>query len=213
MAEYESVDLSLQKTTSLGNPYPQNCSCKDSRASIRLPKPSSDTIIPTKGDVKYSCIYLATSAGEVCAFSVLLHMNHLGFFSDRKELFCFNWVASAEIPHHRGNQFEIPLPGRRSDKVRKKKNAIVQETSHHGLRGSTRLGLFQACLDATFWRQIRCLHVAAWEDRFPWPNCFRLKLFDSLWPSSPTKLKWHIQLYLAFELGGKWLFCSARGLF
>lgn len=135
------------------------------------------------------------------------------FFSDRKELFCFNWVTSAETPHHRGNQFEIPLAGRRSDKVKKKKNATVQETSHHGLRGSTRLGLLQACLDATFWWQIRCLHVAAWEDRFPWPNCFGLKLFDSLWPSSPTKLKWHIQLYLAFELGGKLLFCSARGLF
>lgn len=60
---------------------------KDSRASIRLPKPSSDTIIPTKGDVKYSCIYLATSAGEVCAFSVLLHMNHLGFFQIEKSFF------------------------------------------------------------------------------------------------------------------------------
>lgn len=50
---------------------------------------SSDTITPTKGDVKYPRMYLATPAKEVCAFSVLMHMNII-FFSYIKKLFCFN---------------------------------------------------------------------------------------------------------------------------
>jgi len=41
---------------------------------------SPDTTAPAKDDVKYSRIYLATSAREVCAFSVLMHVNNL-FFS------------------------------------------------------------------------------------------------------------------------------------
>lgn len=117
-----------------------------------------EIIAPTKDYVKYSCIYLATSAREICALSVLIHMNNLliffSFFSDRKELFCFNWVTSAEISHHRGKQFEIPLVSWWFDKVTKKKNATIWETSHYGHRGSSGLWLFQAYLDSTFWWQI-----------------------------------------------------------
>ena len=111
---------------------------------------SPDTIAPTKGDVKYSCIYLATSASEVCAFSVLMHMNSLVFFLTEKRFFALT-ESHQQKYHHRGNQFEIPLAGRRFDKVREKENATVQETSHHGHRASSRLGLFQAYLDSAFW--------------------------------------------------------------
>lgn len=40
MAAYESTYL-RRKQAPLGNLYPQNCSCKDGRASIWLPKPFS----------------------------------------------------------------------------------------------------------------------------------------------------------------------------
>lgn len=79
------------------------------RASTWPTKHSSSNYHSWKGDVKYSCIYLATSAMEVCAFSVLAHIKDF-ILSVRTLLL---WVTSTEVSYHRRNTwFEIPTAGR-----------------------------------------------------------------------------------------------------
>lgn len=71
-----------------------------------------EIIAPTKDYVKYSCIYLATSAREICALSVLIHMNNLlifFFFSDRKELF-FALTESHQQKYHITEESSLKYP-------------------------------------------------------------------------------------------------------
>lgn len=126
----------------------------------RLPfgslKLSPDTIAPAEGDVKYSCIYLTTSAREMCAFSVLKRMNNVIFFLLEKSFFA---LTDPHQQKYRMEETSLKYPWQVDGLTNQKKtkNATIQEEDYHGHRGSSRLGIFQAYLDSTFW----CLHVAA----------------------------------------------------
>lgn len=206
------VHASVQKTSTCGRLHLQISSSEAGTIPSDSLVTTSDTTATTKCNVKCPSMDRATSAREECAFSVLSHMNSL-LFTDMKEHFLFeshqhknhntketslknSWCAGC-LTESQGK--EMP-PSRRQPTMGTAK-AVIQGSFRH------LLGISFLVTDST-----ACLHVAAWKNRFPYPNCSGLKLFDSLWPSSLTKLKCYIQYYLAFELGRKWLFCSARGL-
>lgn len=215
MEEHESTAL-RRKQAPLGKPYPQIWSCKAGRTSIWHPDPffwhhrsyqrwrEISTYVSchtNKGSVYIQCPH----AREKFDFF---------FFLIQKRLFAL--IDSHQQKYHitEDSSLKYPWWGGSITKSQGRKMPLPRRQAALGTGKPCRSGILQA----STWIQVSgdrlsCLHVAARKDRFPWPNCFGLKLFDSLWPSSLPKLKCHIQPYLAFELGRKWLFCSARSLF